>query len=259
MSDQVQKMGFGTVNDNDDSLKSKVGGAFGLNPGVFFTKVAYNANAGKDGAAADAIDINIKIGDREYNNRIYSVTGDLYNSKNDLVSPDGEGYNALYNSEIKQRMAVVIHAVKATGVTQDMLNTALATELPDFASWAKVVCALIPADYTTRPIDAFLQYQWAIKDGQDRTFLEMAKNMKGGRFMCPAVAPAGSWTAVSDENGLRYVDEKGAEHPFTRSANFMKSPKAYQQIEGEDNGPEGTTSNTNFQEQDKKAATKATW
>lgn len=259
MSDQVQKMGFGVVDDNDDSLKSKTGGVFGLNSGVFFTKIAYNANAGTDGAAGDAVDINVKIGDRDYNGRIYDITGDLYNAKEVLVKPDEEGYNALYNAELKQRMAVVLHAVKATGVTKAMLDTALATPLPTFADWARVVTALIPTDYTTKAIDFFLQYQWKIKEGQTRTFLEMAKNMKGGRFLCATVASTGNWTPVIDENGLRYVDEKNGEHPFTRNANFMKQPKSYAQVEGEENGPDGNTSNANFQEADKKAATKATW
>lgn len=256
---QIEKMGFGVVNDADESLKSKVGGSFGLNAGINFTKVAYNANAGKDGGPADAVDISIKIGDREYKNRIYDITGDLYNSKNTLVSPGDAEYNALYNAELKQRMAVILHAVKATGVTQETLNTALATELPTFAEWANVVCSLIPVDYTTRPVDVFLQYQWNIKEGQERTFLEMAKNMKGGYFLCPSVKATGEWTAVNDEHGLRYVDEADKEHPFTRNKNFMQSPKAYQQVEGEENGPDGATSNSNFTEAAASAASKSSW
>jgi hypothetical protein len=250
---------FGTVNDNDNTLKSKVGGVFGLNPSVNFTRIAYNANAGKDGSAGNAVDINIKIGDREYNNRIYDVTGDLYDSKNNLIGPDNPEYAALYKAEMKQKMAVVIHAIKATGVTQETINTALATPQANFAAWANVVCALLPVDYTTRPIDAFLQYQWNIKEGQERTFLELAKNMKGGYFFCPADVSVGEWTAINDANGLRYIDGANKEHPFTRNANFMKSPKAYLQVEGEDRGPEGVSTNSNFAEANADAAKKAAW
>ena len=263
----VQKMTFGQVNDNDQSLKSKVGGVFGLNPSVNFTKIAYNPTAGADGAAADAVDINVKVGDREYNTRIYDVTGGLYNAKNELVEAPGEGevwsdeYTTLYNTEMKQRMAVIIHAVKAAGVTQAQLDTALATPLATFAAWAEVVCALLPANYTTNPIDVFLQYQWNIKDGQDRTFLEVSKNMKGGRFFCASVAAKGQWNEVFDATGLKYVDsDGGAEHPFTRSSNFMESPKAYLQVEGEENGPRQVGGgNSNFQEGNGAAAKKSTW
>ena len=257
---EVQNQGFlfGQVNDQDESLKSKVGGVFGLNPGVFFTNIAYNPNAGKDGAAADAVEVAVKIGDREYRKNIYDLTGEIYNSNNEMVAPGGEGYAEAYNSLMKQRMAVIIHAVKATGVTQEMLDTALATPLSNFVEWAKVVTALVPTDYKSRPIDCFLQYQWKMKKDQDRTYLELAENMKGGRFLCPSIAHQGSWTAVNDDNGLRYLDEAGQEHPFTRSKNFMESPKAYRQVDGEDNGPDGAT-NSNFSESDKAAASKAKW
>jgi len=225
---------FGYVDDNDESLKSKSGGKFGLNQG-FITKLEYNPNAGADGAAADAVDITVQIGEKEFRNRVYDVTR-VYKD-GEQIEKDNPDYAALYGAEIKQKMAVVIHSIKATGVTEEQLKTALATPPADFKGWASIVCALVPADASTRPVDVFLEYQWNIKEGQDRTYLEIPKNMKGGRFLCPSVTPVGAFTAVTD-NGLKYVDNANNEHPFDRSQNYMESNKANLQTEGDeaDNG-----------------------
>lgn len=259
-------MNFGSVNDTDDSLKSKTGGVFGLNSGAFFTNIAFNPTAGKDGAAANAVDIEIKVGDRQYNRRLYEVTDKLYGSKGDLLEAPAPGqeaspeYAEAYKTEMTQRMAVVIHAIKAAGVTQEQIDKALATPVPTFAAWAEIVTALVPANYTTTPIDIFLQYQWDIKDGNDKTYLELPKNMKGGRFLSSHVAPkGGAWEAVIDEAGMRYVDGEKNEHPFVKSDTFMQSPKAYQQIEGEETGPVNPTGNANFSENSAAASKKSTW
>jgi len=80
-----QKTGWGFQNDNDDSLKSKQGGKFGLN-NANITKFEYNGNAGKDESPADAIDITVAIGDKEYRTRIYDITGDLFKGDNKIFS-----------------------------------------------------------------------------------------------------------------------------------------------------------------------------
>ena len=77
-------------------------------------------------------------------------------------------------------------------------------------------------------------YKWNIQEGNERTFLQLPKNMKGGRFLSPTIAPVGAWEEINDADGLRYVDSAKNEHPFTRSENYMKSNKAIQQIEGEE-------------------------
>ena len=56
-----EKTAWGFQNDNDESLKSKEGGKFGLNT-AFITKFEYNDLAGKDETAVDAIDITVMIG-----------------------------------------------------------------------------------------------------------------------------------------------------------------------------------------------------
>jgi len=235
MSEQV-KSAWGFQSDNDESLKSKVGGRFGLNP-AFITKFEYNPNAGADGAAADAIDCTVSIGDKEFRHRTYDITGDLYKGDN-TISPGEPGYEELYNTEKAQREAVVIHTLKALGVTEDQIKTALQNgNVTDFASWAKAMCGAKPSNFNVLPVDVFLEYQWAIGADNDRTFLQLPKNMKGGRFLSVAIDPVGSWKPLINEKGLTYVDDANNEHPFTRSSNYMSSNKANQQIEGEEATP----------------------
>ena len=227
------KTGWGYQNDNDGSLISKQGGVFGLNK-ANITVFEYNGLAGKDGAASDAIDITVAIGDKEFRSRIYDITGDLFKG-NETVSPDQPGYIELYNAEKKQAEAVIVHTIKSLGVTDDQIKMALQTgNVVDFKSWAIAICTLKGADFATKAVDVFLEYQWTPKGENTRTFLQVPKNMKGGRFLTAHIAPVGSWEAVKDGEGLRYVDGAQNEHPFSRSKNFMDSPKANQIIDGEE-------------------------
>jgi len=219
--------------DTDKSLQSASGGAFGLNKG-FITKFEYNANAGKDDSPADAIDFTIKVGEKEFKSRVYDITGPLYKNS-EQIEPDAEGYNDLFNSELKQRQAVITHVCKALGITEKQIEVAVKNGgVTDFASWANVITSLKPANFVEIPIDVFLEYQWSIKGDNNRTFLQLPKNMKGGRFLSPHIIPNGKWTENKEE-GLKYIDAGGAIHPFTKSENFMESNKAIQQIEGEEN------------------------
>jgi len=262
MSETIRKIGFGSINDQDDSLRGKSGSVnFGLNQG-FLTKIEYNPNAGADGAAADAVDITFMAGEKELRRRIYDVTRVYDKNGNQMTDESNPVYIKNYNQNIAQAMAVIIHAIKATGVTQQQIDAALANPPDNFAAWARMVTALVPNGFETKPIDAFLEYQWNISDGQDRTFLELPKNMKGGRFLCPSVAgdwiPEHQWTETEDgktiqRKGLRYVSE-GNVHPFVRNQNFMESNKAIQQIDRpSDNGA------TMFGKMSSTATEKSTW
>ena len=219
---------FGAVNDTDESLKSKSGGKFGLNQGNI-TKIEVLTNAGKDGADANAVDIFVQIGEREYRRRIYETTGALFGKNNTKVNPGEEGYDALYKDDMTQKVAVVTHAVKTVGVTTEQINSAFATPASNFLEWANKMVSLLPADYQKRPVDVFLEYQWEIAEDQDRTYPELPKNMKGGRFLNPAVKPVGKWTEVVNEEGLHYKDDAGNLHPFDRDATFMSGNKGKQQ------------------------------
>ena len=240
MSEVKNIFGF---NDTDESLKGKSGGGkFGLNTGVI-SLFAFNDKAGKDGAEGNAVDIHFKIGDREYRRRLFDSTGkELYTKKNAKVSPGDEGYDELYFEDMGTKIAVIKHALKAVGVTQELLNKVSASLDPaDITGGIKTLLTLVPAGYETKPVDAFLEYQWNIAEGQDKTYPELPKNMKGGRFLTASVKAVGTWNEViNDETGLSYVDDAGNVHPFDRTPAYMDGNKGKQQFAG------AAGSNANF-------------
>lgn len=224
------------VNDTDESLKSKVGGKFGLNQGVFITKFEFNANAGKDNTAANAVDIHIMVGEKEFRRRLYDDVGELIDRKGNKVKQGEEGYNDLYEASMSQKIAVVKHALKALNVQQPQID-ALINSLPDSTTMAEGMAklvTLVPAGFEKMPVDVFLEYQWNIAEDQDRTFLELPKNMKGGYFLCPT-QPGIFVEERTEEGKLIYRNQNGLAHPFERDKNFMESNKANQQIAGQEN------------------------
>ena len=228
---------FGTVHDGDESLKGKSGGGkFGLNHGNI-TKIEFTDTAGKENGPGNAVDVWVQIGEREYRRRLYETTGSLYGKKNALIEPGQEGYAELYNDDMTQKMAVIAHAVKAVGVTQAQIDSAFAKPETSFAGWARRITALVPAEFHKKPVDFFLEFQWEIADGQDKTYPELPKNMKGGRFLNASVNPVGKWNEVRDEKGLHYKDDAGNIHPFDRNTSFMESNKAIQQGVGSPSAP----------------------
>jgi len=223
---------FGVVNDEDDSLKGKSGGGkFGLNTGNI-TKLEFTDKAGKDNGPGNAVDIWFQLGDREYRRRIYETTGDLFGKKNVKVAPGEEGYDALYKEDMTQKMAVINHALKAVGVTNEQIAKVLSVPATDFSDWCTKILSLVPAEFQKKSVDAFLEYQWEIGEDQDRTYPELPKNMKGGAFLKPHVAPVGKWVEVRDDKGLHYVDDAGNRHPFDRDVSFMEGNKGTPQSVG---------------------------
>lgn len=247
---ELKKMMFGNISDTDESLQSKgMSGKFGLNTGKI-TQIEFSANAGRDDSPANAVLITAKIDGREFTNRIYEVTRVFDNNNNQIMDTESDEYIKGYNEATLQAMAVIVHTVKAVGVTQAQLDTALAQPKASFTDWAQTVLSLLPPNYANTPVDIFLEYQWNISPNQNRTFLQLPRNMKGGRFLCTAVPAVGAWEEQREweeevdggketKEGLRYVDKGGNVHPFTRNQNFMESPKAIMQSDEQQSSTAG--------------------
>lgn len=252
------------VNDNDESLKGKSGGVkFGLNHGNI-TKLEFLDNAGKDNGPANAVDIWVQVGDSEKRMRLYDDTGNsLFNKKNIKVAPGEEGYDDLFFDSMVQKIAVIKHALKAVGVTDEQIVKATSgLDATKIAEGLKILADLAPSGFQTKSVDIFFEYQWEIGEDQDKTYPVLPKNMKGGRFLCPTIAPVGGkWTeerAWKDAEGndvtggLRYVDGTGNVHQFDRTADFMGSNKGTQQ-------GVGATAAANNMAASAESATKSTW
>lgn len=215
------------VDADDKSLQSKQSGVFGLNTG-FLTKLAYTEEQNEE-KNFKAVDMTVQINDREYFNRFF-INDSVYGPKGELLNPGDEGYDAAFFDNYSQIVAVIKHGLGALGVTKEAINAALAgIDNTKLLEGMQKLVALVPAGFQNKPVDIFLEYQWNIPDGKDRTYLTLPKNMKGGEFLHAAVTPAGKWTEVRTEDGLHYVDDSGVKHPFEKNKSFMESNKAIQQ------------------------------
>jgi len=240
---ELKKIGFGAVNDTDKDLESKgAGGVFGLNTGRI-TTFEVITDAGKDKSPGIAVDITFTVSEKEFRRRMYNVTKIFDKDGNVITDETTEEYITKYNDAVKHTMAVIVHTAKSLGVTQDALDKALSVQIDSYEAWANIVIGLLPTNFKELPVDGFLQWQWQITGENDKTYLELPKNMKGGRFFAPHVpgkfVPQTSWTTEKDgkqeeHTGLRYVDGNNV-HPFIKKSDFMESNKANQQFEGQVN------------------------
>lgn len=217
---------FGAVSDQSkDLLAKEQSGFFGLNENVYLTKCEFIANAGKDGAPSNAIDVELNKGEKRYLLRIYEPT------KAGFIESDKQLQDAL-----KQATATAVHVVKAIGVTDEEIQNEFKNPAKDFSEWSQRLLKLVKSDFSTKPLDLFLSYQFTLRSENERTYLEVPRNMKQGYFLSPHITPVGAWQQETSwmengesKQGLRYIDNAGNVHPFKKTKSFMDSPFAHQQ------------------------------
>lgn len=216
------------VDAEDKNLQTKEGGVFGLNTGNI-TKIAF-VEENTEGKEFKAIDLSTKIGDREFYQRFFLNESVYGSGDSGLLNPGDEGYEDAYYNHYSQIVAVIKHALGAVGVSKEAIANSLSNiGNNQLVEGMKKLVELAPSDIASKPVDIFLEYQWSIPEGKDRTYLMLPKNMKGGEFLTASVAPVGKWEEVRTSEGMHYVDNSGNKHPFTRSASFMEGNKANQQ------------------------------
>lgn len=221
--------------DEDSTLKGgSMGGKFGLNTGAELVKFEFNPNGGKDNSPANCLDIQVNIGEKKFMQRFYEITK-VYGKDGEITDKESEAYKKAFNDAGKQLRGVITHYMKIFH-TEEEIKAALAkTSINNFVDYFKFATEAVKNGIQKKgpEVDVFLQWQWQISSGQDKTYLELPKNMKDGSFICKPIATSSSWKEVRDaKKGLSYVDESGAEHRFKRDANYLTSNKAIQQKEG---------------------------
>lgn len=228
---------FGSLSSEAGDVREQKGGKFGLNKGKL-TGISYNEEF-------DAVDITVEINDRDYNRRIFNVNK-VYGQHGEITDTSSEEYKTAHDKELKQRAAVIIHAIKSTGVTQEEVEHAIEHNPTTFKEWALALIGTVPADYNEKEYDIFLEYEWNIRDGQTRTWPQLPKKMTGGYFLTPTVPHAGTWNEeYPPSGGMRYVDQNGKQHPFARTKNYMESPKANQKFNNNQKTGASTSINGN--------------
>lgn len=224
---------FKYVKKDEPSLVNKEGGKFGLNHG-FLTKLELNHNAGKDNSGGIAVDINVKIKDRIYMSRIFDITNKpLYGPNEQIFNPGDEIYDSLFESEMTNKLRIITDYVTATGVSEENVEKVLTEKNPEnFVDYVSALLSLLPPINEIKAyVDVFLEYQWSIKEGQKRTFLQIPQKRRDGIFIVQGTK--NSWQEVK-EDGLFYVNPDGEKHEFERSSYFMSGNKAIQQIKEEE-------------------------
>lgn len=223
MSENLENV-FGFVDDQNEELRTKSGASmsFGLNEGVKGVSIKLHP---AEGSSSAYVELKLNINGSERNVRYYEPT------------------KAFEGTTIEEQMvhtlAAITHVVRAAGVTKDRMQEAINEKKPkSFVAWNEAVLPLVhPDNFEKLSLDLFAEYQWSVGKNQTRTFLEIPRNMKGGNFLVPSVAHDGEWkeerewkdTDGNSVKGLRYVDNNGKVHPFTRNENYMDSNKAKMQ------------------------------
>lgn len=215
---------------NSEELSTGNGGKFGLNSGVFITKFEYNANAGSDGAVADAIDLTVKVGEREYRKRFFPVSK-VYGKGNvgELTDTTTDEYKAAKDTAVSLLNASLTDVVRVF-VDEESIKSALSSPIASFKDYALVLERLVKGsgNWDKTPVDVFLSYQWAIQGDNKRTFLEIPKDVKHGSFIIKSLGEG--YKEVATSSSIKYTNEEGLTHPFKRSEWFANSAYAIQAV-----------------------------
>jgi len=210
--------------DSNDVVNNTSGGKFGLNNKAYLTKFEYNPNGGKDGAQQDSIDITITIEDKEYRKRIFPFTK-VYGKDNEEIT---DSNHPEFKKGLKLFNATLMDFVEIF-TDKEVVKQALSTNITNFGDFAKILEELVKTDpnWNKKRLDVFLRYQFTIKGENNRTWLELPKNIKHGKHICAHIE--GDFHPIKT-SGLKYVDSEGNIHPFKRSEWFMGSNFANQII-----------------------------
>ncbi len=214
---------YGYVDDQDKSLIPSGGSnvEFGPNRGLI-KKFEFNPNAGKDNSPVNALDFEVEVNGKLFKLRLFEVTKVFDKNGNALLKGE-DGYDEIATTQIKQVNAMVIHIAKALGVTDNKLREAFGVPPKNFADFIKIATAL-PSKIEGSKVIVFLEYEFTIREGQERTWLILPKNMKGGKWIIPNTENA--FEKVVTDGALSVIDTVTGEILFTRDKNYMESNKA---------------------------------
>lgn len=204
---------------NPESIAQGDFGHFGLNQGKL-SKFELFIDTEKN---YQALDVSITVGTSEIKSRYFESTK-FFNKGEEIPVGTPEYLTAKAASE-KTTSSLLCHFAKAF-ISQEQLEALFASgKIVDFKSFVETIEAAIKAvpNWNAKELDIFLQYQ-SKPNENGKTYLELPKNLKHGLFVI--AKQAGDWKEDKTTTHLRYTNEKGEIHPFSRGSWFMKSSLA---------------------------------
>lgn len=209
---------------------------FGGNFGKTFLKTfGWIPNGGQAGAEQEALDIVFEINGVEKSYRKFPVVKAFGKNNEEITDPNAPEFK----EALQDFNAVTTHILHAFH-DSDTIRAGFSVPITSFKQFCEIATSLLPKNFAEQPLDIFLQWQWQIDQGQTRTFLEIPKKMKYGKWLSPALP--GNWKEQKVENpddrvqeALFYVNDEGQKHPFIKNGWFMNSNFANQQKTGDDN------------------------
>ena len=203
---------------------------FGLNAGVTkLTKFEWIPNGGASGAEQEALDIIFNINGTDKSYRMFPVTKAYDKENKEVTNPDAPEMKDAF-IDFNARITHILHCF----IDADSIKAGFSRPIPDFKTYCQIAMGMLPKDYKDVLLDIFLQYQWTLKEGKERTYLEIPQKMKYGKWLATATGQQWKETRVEnpDQNvreAIYYTNDKGEKHPFIKNGWFMSSNFAKQQ------------------------------
>lgn len=232
----------GYQSDEDKSLQATDGGAlkFGLNPNCTIEVFEYSTKTGQNNTEGNpAICITIDINGRKTNTRIYAPGNKVYWRGKEVKDQNSEDYINGLKQQIATTKGLVTHYLKGLGITEAVIQQNLGA-VNSFEQLANLACSAAQQFMKTAKVDVFCHYQATVRDGSDKTFLEIPTDLTYGSFITPST-PGAEWsqtdtfTATDEEgnvitkSGLAWKNQQGVQHRFVRDDFFLKSKRASEQ------------------------------
>jgi hypothetical protein len=237
-------MGYGYQSDN----MNFAGVRFGLNERAKIVGFSFNPYAGKDGAAQEALELNILFQeeDEPRRMRVYPTKDVKYKDKNgnerileNIQSCKTNDERATFQKAMNRVSGVITHIMKCYMPDDKYKAQIQSRPISSFKDIIMACGSMLPKNFKQIEIDVFMEYQWKTSvnaEGQEVIYLQFPSSTISGNFLCTHVSYKKPWVlhknphAQEFETALYYTteDENGIEiqHPFKRNGRFMGSNSA---------------------------------
>lgn len=203
----------------EEVVSGNSGGKFGLNQKAFMTKFQLETY----GDNKECFDVNYILNGKEFRTRYFPVER-LWKDGAELTKDTPE-YKEEYVKATKMLSATLISILKCF-VSEDKIKDAFKTPVNSFIEYANVLVKVLDYNpmWNVEEIDLFLEWENKLKEGQEKSWLQIPRDTKQGSFITKSVE--GNFTEIKSDAGIIYKDEKGNVHPFKRNDWYAKSSYA---------------------------------